>query len=284
MQTLFAMLLLGASPAAAALDPPAWTEPTAPFHIVGNVYYVGSKGLAAYLIVTRRGLILLDGTMAENVPQIEANIATLGFRLKDVRLLLNSHAHFDHAAGLARLKQDSGATLLASAGDRTALETGKPPSLTSYGLVTFPPVKLDRVLSDGRPVRLGEVALTPVITPGHTPGCTTWTMHTVEASRMLRVVFPCSLTVAGNRLVGNSGYPGIVADFRKTFPRVATLSADVVLPAHPEGADVLGRHERQAAGDRVAFVAPRLLAKLATEAAAAFEIELARQQAASASR
>lgn len=286
MKTILASLagLLMAGPAAAALDPPAWTQPTPPFRIVGNIYYVGSKGLAAYLIVTRRGLILLDGTMAENVPRIEANIATLGFRLKDVRLLLNSHAHFDHAAGLARLKRDSGAALLASAGDRAALETGKPPSITSYGLVTFPPVKVDRVLSDGKPVTLGEVALTPVVTPGHTPGCTTWTMRTVDAGRSLRVVFPCSLTVAGNRLVGNGGYPGIVADFRRTFPRVAALPADIVLPAHPEGADVLGRHERQAAGDRDAFLAPGLLAKLATEAAAAFETELARQQAGSASR
>ena len=279
MKTLAALLgLLLAAPAAAALDPPAWTEPTPPFHIVGNIYYVGSKGLASYLIVSRRGLILLDGTMAENVPQIEANIAALGFRIRDVKLLLNSHAHFDHAAGLAQLKQDSGAMLLASAGDRGALETGTPPSVTSYGVVIFPPVRVDRVLLDGKPVNLGEVALTPLITSGHTPGCTTWTMRTVEAGRSLRVVFPCSLTVAGNRLIGNTGYPGIVADFRKTFPRIAALRADVVLPAHPEGADVLGRHRRQVAGDAQAFVAPDLLATLAADAAAAFETELARSR------
>jgi metallo-beta-lactamase class B len=280
LKMLVALLALSlAAPVAAALDPPAWTEPTPPFRVVGNIYYVGSKGLAAYLIKSPRGLVLLDGTMAENVPQIERNIAALGFRLKDVRLLLNSHAHFDHAAGLAQLKRDSGAKLWASAADREALETGRPPSITSYGLVTFPPIKVDGVLTGGKAVRLGGIALTPLITPGHTPGCTTWTMTTVERGRRLRVVFPCSLTVAGNRLVGNSGYPGIVADFRRTFPLVAALSADVVLPAHPEGVDLLGRRTRRDAGDAAAFMMPGLLPKLAADARTAFEAELARQAA-----
>ncbi|MGI4879625.1 MAG: subclass B3 metallo-beta-lactamase [Janthinobacterium lividum] len=273
---LLALLLAGFSKTP---DAPAWSEPIAPFRVVGTIYYVGTKGLAAYLIASPRGLILLDGTLEGNVPQIEANIVSLGFRLRDIRILLNSHAHFDHAAGLARLKRDTGATLLASAGDRGALESGRPPSVVDYGVVRFPPVKVDRVLVDGEPVRLGDIAMTPVITPGHTPGCTTWTMTAVERGRPLRVVFACSLTVAGNVLIGNTGYPGIVADFRRSFVRLAALKADVVLPAHPDIADVLGRRTRRDAGDADAFVAPESLGHIVADAAKGFDVELARQTA-----
>lgn len=274
-----AALLVAGNAARAGLDPPAWTEAQPPFHIVGPIYYVGSKGLSAYLIRTSDGLVLLDGTMEENVPMIERNIAALGFRMRDVKLLINSHAHFDHAAGLAQLKADSGARLAASARDRGALESGTPPSVTSYGVVKFPPVKVDTILADGVPVTLGDVALTPILTPGHTPGCTSWRMTVREGLRSYAVMFPCSFTVAGNRLVGNTGYPGIVADFRATFARLATLQADIVLTPHPEQADVLGRHARQVAGDAQAFVDPDLLPTIASSAQAAFEADLAKQAA-----
>nr|WP_295664353.1 subclass B3 metallo-beta-lactamase [Polymorphobacter sp.] len=271
---LLALLLAGF---AKTPDAPSWSEPMPPFRVVGTIYYVGTKGLAAYLIASPGALILLDGTLEGNVPQIEANIVSLGFRLRDVRFLLNSHAHFDHAAGLARLKHDTGATMLASAGDRGALESGTPPSVVDYGVVRFPPVKVDRVLVDGELVRLGGVAMTPVITPGHTPGCTTWTMTAVERGRPLRVVFACSLTVAGNALIGNSGYPGIVADFRRSFVRLAALKADVVLPAHPDIADVLERRVRRDVGDVDAFIAPKSLGHIVADASKAFDVELARQ-------
>jgi metallo-beta-lactamase class B len=253
---------------------PEWTRPTPPFHVVGPIYYVGTEGIAAYLIKTREGLILLDGGLEESVPTIENDIAALGFRLTDVKLMLATHAHFDHVAGLAALKHDTGASLAASPGDRPALESGTPPSEISYGVIRFPPVKVDRVLADGRPVRLGGVAMTPVFTPGHTPGCTSWTMRVSDRGRMLNVVFPCSMTVAGNRLIGNQGYPGIVADFRRTFARMRKLDADVVLPAHPELADVLGRARRRDAGDSTAFLAPDLLPRLVDRSEAAFEGEL----------
>ncbi len=274
---LLALLLAGFT---RAPDSPTWSEPTPPFRIVGSIYYVGTAGLAAYLIASPRGLILLDGTLEGNVPQIEANIVSLGFRLRDIRILLNSHAHFDHAAGLARLKRDTGAAMLASAGDRGALESGIPPSVVDYGVVRFPPVKVDRVLVDGEPVRVGDIAMTPIITPGHTPGCTTWTMTAVERGRPLRVVFPCSLTVAGNALIGNMGYPGIVIDFRRSFVRVGALKADVVLTAHPDIADVLARHARRDSGDVGAFFAPESLGHIVADASKAFDVELARQTAA----
>ena len=273
-------LAVAATPALAAQDPPSWTEPTQPFAITDNIYYVGAKGLAAYLIRTADGLILLDGTMEENVPMIERNIAALGFRVQDIKLLLASHAHFDHAAGLAQLQRDSGARFLSSPGDRTAYATGVPPSKVSYGVVAFPKVRVDGTLKEGRAVTLGGVSLTPLFTPGHTPGCTTWTMTSPDAGTTRRVVFPCSMTVAGNQLIANPGYSGIVSDFRRTFPRMARLQADIVLPGHPEGADVLARGQRRAAGDKDAFLAPGLLATMTAEAQKAFEAELAKQQGA----
>ncbi len=257
--------------------PENWTQPIAPFHIVGNIYYVGTAGLAAYLFTSPNGLILLDGTLRENADQIEHNIATLGYRLGDVKILLNSHAHYDHAGGLRQLKQDTGAQLLASAGDRGALESGAPPSDTSYGLLPIPPVKVDRTLVDGEPVRLGTILLIPLITPGHTPGCTSWATTAFENGMPLRVLIPCSLTVAGNKLVGNKGYPGIVADFRRSFRRFRQIDADIVLPVHPELTDVLGRARRAAGGTPDAFLMPGVLARMVADAEKAFDTELAKQ-------
>ncbi len=255
----------------------SWTRPVAPFHIVGDVYYVGSKGLAAYLITSPQGDILLDGTLAENAPLIERNIAKLGFRLKDVKLLVNSHAHSDHAGGLARLKHDTGAQMLASAGDRWALEHGRSRGDNIYAPSLFPPVRVDREIREGETVRLGDIALTAHLTPGHTPGCTSWSLPARDGGRTLQVVIPCSLTVAGNVLVGNGAYPNIVPDYRLSFARLKALKADVVLTNHPEMVDVLGRHRRQVAGQADAFVDRGALPRLVSEARADFEAELAKQ-------
>ena len=270
-----AFLCLAAVFLGAADTPPEWSRPIAPFHVIGPVYYVGTEGIAAYLIRSEAGLILLDGGLEQSAPLVERNIFALGFRPRDVKILIASHAHYDHAAALRQLKRDSGAAFLSSAGDRQAYETGTPPSEVNYGVIRFPPIKVDRVLREGRPVILGNVAMTPVLTPGHTPGCTTWTLRITQAGKPLDVVFPCSMTVAGNKLVGNKGYPGIVADFRQTFARMRRLPADVVLPAHPEFADVLGRARRR---DPNAFVAPGLLPRMVDEAEAAFATELAKQE------
>ncbi len=272
---LAALLAGGAAPKG---SPPEWTRATKPFHVVGPIYYVGTEGIAVYLVRTDAGLILLDGGLEENAPLVERSITALGFRLHDVKLMIATHAHSDHAGALAQLKRDTGSTFESSAADRQAYETGTPPSENSYGVMRFPPVKVDRVLVDGRPVRLGGVAMTPVLTPGHTPGCTSWTMRVTDTGRALDVVFPCSITVAGNKLVGNKGYPGIVADFRRTFARMRQIHADVVLPAHSERADVLGRAQRRDAGDAAAFIAPEVLPHFVDEAQAAFETELRKQE------
>ncbi|MBS0478248.1 MAG: subclass B3 metallo-beta-lactamase [Proteobacteria bacterium] len=263
-----ALLLAGAPPLS---DPPAWTRPIAPFHIIGNIYYVGSEGLAAYLITTSRGAILLDGTMEANVPAIEANIKALGIKLSDVKILLNSHAHFDHAGGLAHLKRDTGATMMAMKGDVWALENGKHFGDQNY-VGAFAPVKVDRVLTDGAKVTLGGVTMTAIATPGHTSGCTTWVLPVRLKAGVKTVVFPCSMTVAGNKLVGNRQYPDIVADFRRTFDRMAKLKADVVLPAHPELAQVTTRKGEE-------FLQPALLPKLVADARAAFDKEWLKESA-----
>lgn len=274
-------VLLGLAPAGIAMadgPPAAWTAPYKPFHVVGPIDYVGTEGIAVYLIHTRAGLILLDSGPEGAVPVVERNIAALGYRLRDVKIILATHAHWDHVAGLTAIKRDTGARLLASVGDRGALESGRPPSDYLDGeTATFAPVKVDATLTDGKPVRLGEVAMAPVLTPGHTPGCTSWKMQVVEDRRPLSVVFPCSITVAGNKLVGNKGYPAIVGDFRASFARLGKLKADVVLPAHPEFADVLGRARRRDAGDAAAFVAPQVLPRLVAQSRAAFEQELQTQ-------
>jgi metallo-beta-lactamase class B len=260
--------------AAFAAQPAAWTEPTKPFKILDNIYYVGTKGLASYLVVSDKGAILLDGTLAENAGHIEKNIRALGFELDDVKIILNSHAHFDHAAGIATLKQDTGAQVMAMEADRSALENGKQEGDTNYGGATFPAVKVDKALKDGDVVAVGNVKMVAIATPGHTKGCTTWSTTAMDNGVKRRVVFPCSITVAGNILVGNKSYPGIVDDFRKSFERMSSLEADVVLPAHPEFADVLEREAKQEAGDKDAFVDTDLLPRLVANSKAAFEKDL----------
>lgn len=277
MKRLMLALALTTAPAAAQLDPPAWTRPIAPFRIVGGIWYVGSEGLAAYLVKTPRGAILVDATMAENVPAIERNIVAAGVELSSVRYLLVSHGHFDHAAGDAAIRAATGAKVVAGTGDVAALESGIPPGEVNYGVIRFPPVEVARGIRDGESVRLGGVTMTAVATPGHTPGCTTWTTTTVETGRKLRVVFPCSVSVAGNKLIDNKRYPTIVADFRRSLAKLNTLGADVVLPAHPEGADVLVRHAK---GGPDAFIAPNLLGEIVAKSTVAFEAELAKQSAA----
>jgi metallo-beta-lactamase class B len=274
-----AALALGAAAPAATPDPPEWSQPQAPFRTVGGIYYVGSRGLASYLIVSPAGDILIDGTVPENAPMIERNIRALGFHLHDVKILLNTHAHFDHAGGLARLKKDTGAVFMASPADRWALEHGKSRGDNTANIKDFPPVKVDRLLADGQVLRLGGIRLTTIMTPGHTPGCTTWTMPVVERGRSLTVAFAGCFSVAANVLVGNRTYPGIAADYRKSFARLKALKIDVLLPTHPEFTDLMARRQRAAAGDANAFIDPGQLGRILAWAEPDFDKELAAEEA-----
>jgi len=260
---------------APAEDPLEWSTPVKPFRIAGNVYYVGTQGLAAYLIVSNQGAILLDGTTAGNAPLIERNIEEVSVPLHSVKRLICDHAHHDHVGALAQIKQDSGAEFLASAGDKWALEHGRVRGDTNYRPKPFAPIKVDRVVRDGETIELGDVTLTAHLTPGHTPGCTSWSTTVQDQGRDLSVLFLCSITVAGNILVGNHAYPEIASDYRATFRKLETMKADIVLPSHPDLADVIERGAHREAGESDAFIDPQALPLLVAQFSAAFETALA---------
>lgn len=259
-----------------------WNQPVQPFRILGNVHYVGTAGISAYLITGPDGHVLIDGGMEESAPRIAANIRARGFRLEDVRYILINHAHWDHAGGLAELKRLSGARLIASAADAPDLALGRNPYRDDVG--GFAPVGVDRIVGEGDTVRLGDLALTAHMTPGHTKGCTSWTLPVTQEGRAYRVLFACSLSVAGQRLVGDARYPEAAADFRATFARLRALRADVFLAFHPGQFDLDGKRRRLQAGDPLAFVSPAEAEAQIDLAQAAFEAELAIQNAAAPDR
>ncbi len=208
-------------------------QPVEPYHIVGNVYYVGASDVTSYLITTPEGDILLDGGYVETVPMIEASIKKLGFRLADIKTLLNSHAHFDHAGGLAELKRRTGAKFAAMDRDAPLLARGGKGDFLFGDSETFPPIQADRILHDGDTVTLGGTTLTAHLTPGHTMGNTTWTMKAKEGDRAYDVVFAPSTTVLpGVKLTGNPKYPEIAEDYAKTFQVLKSLPCDVFLASH----------------------------------------------------
>ncbi len=233
---VLAMVLLPFGSLARSLPPPydAMNAPMAPFRISDDIYYVGARDVTSFLIVTDAGLILTDGGFEETAPQIEANIATLGFDIHDVKVLLNSHAHFDHAGGLASLKAASGAALFASRADSPVLESGGLKDFASFGDIgRYAPVKVDRFVSDGQTIRLGHTALTIHLTPGHTKGCTSWTMTTTIGRAPESVLFICSLSVLPSyRLLSEPGYPMMADDFAASFKKLRALPCDVFLGAH----------------------------------------------------
>lgn len=212
---------------------PEQNGPQRPFRIIGNIYYVGDSDVTSFLIVTPAGDILIDGGYVATAPRIERNIRALDFRLHDVKILLNTHAHFDHAGGLAQLKRDTGAKFEAMQGDAAVLANGGRGDFYFGDRAIFPPVKPDRILHDGDTVALGGQSLRAVLTSGHTKGCTTWTWTVKDDGRLYHVVDVCSATVLpGYRLLGNAKYPGIAHDYARTFRHLASLPCDVFLGAH----------------------------------------------------
>ena len=209
----------------------SWREPFEPVKIAGNIYYVGTRGLSSFLIVTPAGGIVLDSGEAESVPFIRANIEKLGFRLTDVRLLLAGHAHFDHVGGHADLKRLTGAQIVAIDADRDALESGVDRS--ALGAQGWKPVHVDRVVKDGETVALGGTMLTAHLTPGHTQGCTTWTTEATENGRRLQVALVCSVTINdGVHLVGNTRVPQIADHYAQAFRVLHGLKPDVFVAEH----------------------------------------------------
>src|SRR3954462_13073861 len=179
MKRFFLLLLLSASPLFAQYTPatPGENDAVEPFRIIGNIYYVGASEVTSYLITSPEGDILLDGGFPETAPLIERNIQKLGFKLTDVKALISTHAHYDHAGGLAELKRAAGAKFYASAADTPLLAAGGKGDFAFGDRFAFPPVKADRTVEDNQVVRVGSAAMHAHLTPGHTKGCTTWTAH-----------------------------------------------------------------------------------------------------------
>ncbi len=252
-------------------------QPVPPFHIIGNIYYVGASDITSYLIVTSSGDILLDGGFVETAPQIEANIQTLGFKLADVKFLISSHEHLDHAGGFAELKRSTGAQLVAIAEEVPGLAAGK----------SFPAVTPDRVIHDGDTVSLGGVTMTAHLTPGHTRGCTSWSMVTQDGGKPYNVVFVGSASVLPNykltdRPNAPATYPGIQADYEKTFRVLKSLPCDVFLAAHGSFYSLKQKREAMAKNPAVnPFIDPAGYQGYIVRAEAAYHAELQREAAAS---
>lgn len=272
--------------AAAQKQFPSWFENVEPYRVIGDkdqgIYYVGTKGLGIYLIPTAEGHIVIDGGMPGQGQQVWDNIKQLGFDPADVKILLNSHAHLDHSGGLAELKQLTGAKLLASEGDRSALEGGFYLGSEDDASMGAPPVKIDKIITDGEVVKLGPVALTAHLTPGHTRGCTSWTMDVQQDSKTYQTLFFCSASVAANRLVGPVGkngaqYEGIVEDYRKTFALTKDWKPDIFLSNHPQFFGMAAKQEKLAAGNPLAFVDDSEFAVFIVKMEQAFEAALEKQ-------
>ena len=231
-----------------------WNQPQEPVRIYGDTYYVGVTGLSSILIVSDAGLILIDGDLPQSVPLIEGNIRKLGFRVEDIKLILNSHAHFDHAGGIAALQRDSGAVVVASPSGASALRQGHAvaddPQAAFSEAATFPAVANVREVHDGEILRLGKAAVTAHFTPGHTPGSTTWTWTSCEAGKCLNIVYADSLnpvSAPGFHFLADPSHEDLTANFRKSIRTVASLPCDVLISVHPELAGVPEKITRQLA-------------------------------------
>src|SRR5215217_5279791 len=261
-----------------------WTEPFPAFRIAGNLYYVGSRGLASYLITTSEGHILINSDLEANVPMIRKSVESLGFKFSHIKILLISHAHYDHCAGSAAIKQLTGAKYMVMEGDVDVVESGGKRDF-QYGndpTQLYPPTKVDRVLHDGDHVKLGDATLTARLTPGHTKGCTTWTMRVADVLKLRDVVIVGSPNVnPGYKLVGNTVYPGITEDFEKTFRVLKSLPIDCFLGAHGSYFDLEAKYPRFKTGNVTAFLDRAGYKNYVDDRELAFRMELRKQKGAS---
>jgi metallo-beta-lactamase class B len=268
------------SPALAQTD---YLTPFPAHHVAGNVYFVGSKNQAVYLITTPQGNILINSGVQDSPAQIKASIEKLGFKYSDTKILLISHAHFDHDAGSARIVKETGAKYQVMDSDVAVVESGGKTDFAygdKGGVNVYPPVKVDRTLHDGDTVSLGGTVLTAHKTPGHTRGCTTWTLKVNEGGKMLNVVIVGSPNVnPGYVLVGNKAYPNIVQDYEKTFATLKALPVDVFLGAHGNYYGMEAKYPKIKKGEPNPFIDPAGYKNYIADREAAYRKELARQKA-----
>jgi metallo-beta-lactamase class B len=275
------ILLLAAAGSLLAQANPGWTERFPPFHIAANLYYVGSKGLANYLVTTPQGNVLINSDLEANVPMIEASIEKLGFKFKDTKILLISHAHWDHDAGSAMIKEMTGAAYMVMDADVPVVESGGKTDF-EYGnnpAFLYRPAKVDRVLHDGDEVRLGGTVLTAHLTPGHTKGCTTWTMEVTELGRKYQVVILGSPNVnEGYKLINNAIYPQIAEDYERMWLVLKSLPCDIFLGAHGNYFGLEEKYPLMKEGGANPFVDPGGYKKYIAQKEGDFRTELARQK------
>jgi len=258
----------------------SWSEPFPPHRIAGNIYFVGTRGLATYLITTPQGHILINSNLDNTVPLIKASVEKLGFHFNDVKILLISHAHWDHCAGSFQVKELTGAKYMVMDADVPEIEAGGKGNF-QYGNTAsslYKPVKVDRVLHDGDEVKLGDSVLTARLTPGHTKGCTTWTMKVMEGGKPYNVVIVGSPNVnAGYKLVDNKSYPGIAADYERTFRVLKGLACDIFLGAHGDYYGLDKKYPRLKEGQANPFIDPEGYKAYVADREAAFRAELKKQ-------
>jgi len=259
---------------------PEWTEPFPAHKIADNLYYVGSKGLASYLITTPQGNIIINSSLESSVPLIKASVEKLGFKFGDTKILLISHSHWDHDAGSAALKKETGAQYMVMDADVPVVESGGKEDFQYWNQpnTLYPPAKVDRVLHDGDTVKLGGVTLTAHKTPGHTKGCTTWTFQTTDKGKTYNVVIIGSPNVnAGYKLVNNTRYPEIAKDYETTFRVLKSLPCDIFLGAHGDYYGLLAKYPKLQAGGANPFVDPAGYKAYVAEREQAFRAELKKQ-------
>ena len=267
----------------AAQVPAPWTTPFPAFKIAGNLYYVGSQDLAAYLVVTPKGNILINSNVETSPPQIRKAIESLGFKYSDTKMLLISHGHYDHCAGSAAIKRETGAKYEVMAQDVPVIEAGgnNDFNYASNKTFWFPATKVDKTRHDGDTVSLGGTTLTAHLTAGHTKGTTTWTLDEQENGRTLHVVIVGSPNVnPGYKLVDNRAYPQIANDYRHEFEVLKSLPCDIFLGAHGGYFDLQVKYDRMKKGDKDAFVDPAGYKSYIADRQQAFEAELEKQSAA----
>jgi metallo-beta-lactamase class B len=262
---------------AAGQAPRMGSQPVDPYKVIGNIYYVGSIDVSSHIIVTKQGLILIDTGTKEMVPIVQSSIQKLGHRLSDVKIILSSHAHWDHVEGHAAMKQATGARIMALGEDAASISSGKDTSAANAGGWT--PAKVDRVLKDGDTVTLGEVTLRAYLTPGHTKGCTTWMTDVMDGGRSYAVVFVGGTSInQGVRLVGNTRHPGIIDDYAKTFRVLKELRPDVFLAQHGRMYGMEEKMQRMKTGTGNPFVDPEGYRKFVAAQEAAYLKQLAEER------
>ncbi|CAI0739069.1 MAG: SPR family subclass B3 metallo-beta-lactamase [Serratia grimesii] len=255
-----------------------WAQPVAPFQMFPHVYYVGTRNLSSVLLSTPEGLILIDAALDASAPTIKAHIEALGFDIKDLRYILNSHARLDQAGGIARLKAWSGAKVVASAANAEQLALGGKQDFALGDALSFPPVKADIIVGEGDSITLGGLTLTALMTPGHLPGATSWLTTLRQGEQNYRLVYADSLATPDYYLIDNKNYPDLVQDIRVSFARLAEQQADIFIANKGTRFDLENKMVRLRAGDLDAFVDRQGLQHYVKESQKVFEAQLAKQQ------